>query len=62
LGAEIMDLLMNYISGGIPEPEKADVKYLQFEEPAEKQMTCLVDDDTRKGQRRDHWPGNKEHD
>jgi hypothetical protein len=52
---------MNYVSGGIPEPEKADVKDLQFEEPAEKQMTCLVDDDARKCQRRDHESRNEKH-
>jgi len=61
LRPEILDLLMNNVAGGIPESKKTNVKYLQFEEPAEKQMACLVDNDARNCQRRDHRSRNEKH-
>src|SRR5713101_5260156 len=61
LCTEICDLLMNDVACGIPESKKANVKYLQFEQPAEEQMPSLVNDDAGKRQRCNHGSRDEKH-
>src|SRR5215470_14985289 len=60
LGGEVTDFLMNHISCGIAKTEKANVEDLELKEPAEKKMTCLMDNDAWKSKSGDDRTRNKE--
>src|SRR6266849_893949 len=61
LSLEIFCLLVDDVARRISKPEKANVEYLQLEQPAEKQVPRLVNNHARKRQRRNHRPRNEKH-